>query len=63
MEEKLVTFETAKLIKDKNLKVLNKAISYITCFYHSRTKTLLRHGRKGRVKSENLYNFTNCVFT
>lgn len=54
MTEQLISFETAKLAKEKGFKVY-KPFGYITKFYHARTKTLLAYGRTGLVESKNLY--------
>ena len=49
-----ISFETAKLAKEKGFRCLNK-FGYITQFYHPISKKRLYYGRLGRIPEERLY--------
>lgn len=56
MKEQLISFETAKLAKEKGFNIpRNYWTGFITKFYHPRTKTLLSFGRTGRCNINELY--------
>ena len=54
MNERLISFETAKLAHEKGFKP-RSFFGYITKFYHARTKSILAYGRTGRCDIEKLY--------
>lgn len=54
MTDQLISFETAKLAKEKGLSIL-QMFGWITKFYHPRTKSLLALGRTGKCKIYSLY--------
>ena len=56
MEEKLVTFDTAKLAKEKGFTIRDiKLMGYTSKFYNHNTKTLLAYGRTGRTDLTKAY--------
>lgn len=54
MEEKRVSFEVAKLAKEKGFTKGSGYMGWIDKFYHIRTGTILPFGRTGNTKKENL---------
>lgn len=55
MSEQLVTFEVAKLAKEKGFRPETNPFGYITKFYHPITKSLLSYGRTGKVDLKNAF--------
>lgn len=54
MKDEPISFETAKLAKEKGFTFF-KRMGYTTSFYHPKTRSILRLGRTGRCKLEDLY--------
>lgn len=54
MKEPLISFETAKLAKEKGFKLQSTPFGYVTKFYRPSTGTLLSYGRTGRSKLNTL---------
>lgn len=55
MKEQLISFETAKLAKEKGYKLLSNPFGYITKFYNHNTGTLLAYGRTGKTDLNKAY--------
>lgn len=55
MEETLISFETAKLAKEKGFKLQSNAFGYVTKFYNHNTHSLLPFGRTGRTDLTKAY--------
>ena len=56
MENELVTFDTAKLAKEKGFTIRGiKLMGYTSKFYNHNTKTLLAYGRTGRTDLTKAY--------
>lgn len=54
MQENLVSFQVAKLAKEKGFTLQTNPFGYVTKFYRPSTKTLLSYGRTGRSKINDL---------
>lgn len=55
MDEQLITFETAKLAKEKGFRLQSNPFGYVTKFYNHNTKTLLAYGRTGKTDLSKAY--------
>tara|TARA_R110002049_G_scaffold231127_2_gene403391 strand:+ start:1706 stop:2116 length:411 start_codon:yes stop_codon:yes gene_type:complete len=55
MKEQLITFNTAKLAKEKGFKLQSNPFGYVTKFYNHNTGTLLAYGRTGRTDLTKAY--------
>tara|TARA_R110000782_G_scaffold40108_2_gene92679 strand:- start:69 stop:428 length:360 start_codon:yes stop_codon:yes gene_type:complete len=55
MKEQLITFETAKLAKEKGFKMGNPH-GFVSRFYNPKTKILLHYGRMGRLDFRECYS-------
>lgn len=55
MKEQLITFDTAKLAKEKGFKLQSNPFGYITKFYNHNTGTLLSYGRTGKTDLSKAY--------
>jgi hypothetical protein len=55
MKDELISFETAKLAKEKGFKLQSNPFGYVTKFYNHNTGALLSYGRTGRTDISKAY--------
>lgn len=55
MNDTVISFETAKLAKEKRVIISTTIMGWTTCWYHPRTKNILRCGRTGKCKLSEMY--------
>jgi hypothetical protein len=55
MKDELISFETAKLAKEKGFKLQSNPFGYVTKFYNHNTGALLSYGRTGRTDLSKAY--------